>query len=130
MRGLGAYGPGGRAFLRNFSGVPMESELVAKTAGSRKSWFVILGVVAVLVTCCATVASLVPGSPSAGVGGYSNEAMRKMATLINLNGELCGEVLSVRQRSGTSIYMVECTRYRNGDGRVTYEVDLGSGQVR
>lgn len=53
----------------------------------------------------------------------------KLATLINLNGDLCARVTGVRSR-GNSTFDVDCIRYRDGTGAATYLVDLKTGRVK
>lgn len=57
------------------------------------------------------------------------EADQLLATLINLNGMLCAEVVSVTPLRTRDRYEVECIEYRGGQHRATYVVDVGRGAV-
>lgn len=67
-------------------------------------------------------AASVSGQPKMDV----NETM---ATMINLNGQLCAKVLSIKP-AGPNVYEVECTRYRDGTGKATYLYDAKTGKVK
>lgn len=53
----------------------------------------------------------------------------RVATLINLNGQLCAKVTRI-EHVYLDKFNVTCTRYRDGTGSATYEVDLKTGLVR
>lgn len=57
------------------------------------------------------------------------EAEQLLATLINLNGMLCAEVISVTPLRTRDRYEVECIEYRGGRHRATYVVDVSRGAV-
>lgn len=93
---------------------------------------------AVMLTLVATHLSDLPATPvpyqipqvaqTADTGGKetANELSMETiaATMINLNGMLCAEVLSVRKLTvGTSVYEVVCIEYRGGTGKKTYHLD-------
>ena len=61
--------------------------------------------------------------------GLSADSKQKLAALINLNGELCAQVQNAIPLSGDR-YNVTCTRYRDGTGTVTYELDVTTGKVK
>lgn len=52
-----------------------------------------------------------------------------LALLINIHSELCATVNQVTTL-GNNTYEVACTRYRDGTGTATYEVNLSTGQVK
>jgi hypothetical protein len=52
-----------------------------------------------------------------------------LATMINLHGELCASVTSVTAL-GNNIYKVNCTRYRDGTGSASYDVNSVTGAVK
>ena len=59
----------------------------------------------------------------------SEDTNEKVAVLINLHGELCAKITSIKNiRDG--VREVSCIRYRDGTGNVTYEVDLKSNSVK
>jgi hypothetical protein len=60
----------------------------------------------------------------------SSELKEQMATVINLNGQLCAKVVSITRAEGKNMYNVECIRYRDGTGKATYLVDALSGKVK
>jgi hypothetical protein len=53
----------------------------------------------------------------------------KIALLINMNGQLCARVTDAQYLHGNT-YAITCTRYRDGTGSATYEVNLDTGQAR
>ncbi len=53
----------------------------------------------------------------------------EVATLINMNGQLCGRVTAIEYVYGEK-YSVTCTRFRDGTGSATYEVNLDTGLVK
>lgn len=75
------------------------------------------------VTCCAAFAV------TAASAQLSEDSKRKLAVMINLSGQLCAKVNSVTS-IGADVYSVQCTRYRDGTGAATYEVNLRSGVVK
>lgn len=57
------------------------------------------------------------------------EREEKVATAINLSGQLCGRVLETyMDRSGNIV--ARCSQTRSGKGRVTYRIDADAGTVR
>lgn len=52
-----------------------------------------------------------------------------IALLINMNGELCGKITGIAYLHNNT-YAVTCTRYRDGAGSATYEVDLDTGRAK
>jgi hypothetical protein len=73
--------------------------------------------------CCA---ALISGTAHAQL---SDDSKRKLAAMINLSGQLCAKVNSVSSIAA-DIYTVHCTRYRDGTGSATYEVNLRTGVVK
>jgi uncharacterized membrane protein YvbJ len=72
--------------------------------------------------------------PSAGTTSnlankVDQNAKDGMASIINLNGRLCADVVAVYDIGGGQ-YTVDCVEYRDGTGRVSYTVDLNKGKVR
>lgn len=57
------------------------------------------------------------------------DTRKKMALVINLGGELCARVDSIRRIEGDR-YAVSCTRFRDGTGSAVYEVNAATGQVK
>lgn len=49
-----------------------------------------------------------------------------IATMINLEGYLCAEVVSVRELQISGVYEIICIEYRGGSGQVRYIVDARS----
>jgi hypothetical protein len=62
-------------------------------------------------------------------GGLSTESKTTLAAMINIQGQLCADVTGVVALGGDR-YTVACTRYRDGTGTATYEVDLRTGNVK
>ena len=60
----------------------------------------------------------------------SQDLKEKMATVINLNGQLCARVESIRPAGEKDMYNVECIRYRDGTGKATYLVNARTGQAK
>jgi len=52
-----------------------------------------------------------------------------VAALINLNGQLCARVIEI-EHIYLDQYKITCTRYRDGVGTSTYDIDLKTGQAR
>ncbi|MCK9213463.1 MAG: hypothetical protein WBI05_14875 [Rhodoferax sp.] len=52
-----------------------------------------------------------------------------LATMINFHGELCATVTSVTAL-GNNVYQVNCTRYRDGTGSASYDVNAATGAVK
>lgn len=52
-----------------------------------------------------------------------------IALLINMNGELCGRITGITYLHNNT-YAITCTRYRDGTGSATYEVDLDTGRAK
>lgn len=50
----------------------------------------------------------------------------RVATLINLNGQLCARVIQI-EHLYLDKYKVTCARYRDGVGTSTYDIDLKTG---
>lgn len=73
--------------------------------------------------CCA---ALIASSAHAQL---SDDSKRKLAAMINLSGQLCAKVNTVTTVAA-DIYTVHCTRYRDGTGSATYEVNLRTGVVK
>ncbi|NDP40490.1 MAG: hypothetical protein GZ093_17405 [Rhodoferax sp.] len=61
--------------------------------------------------------------------GISEDSKSKAALLINLNGQLCAKVTDISRISG-DLYRVTCTRYRDGTGSATYEMNAAAGTVK
>ncbi len=51
------------------------------------------------------------------------------ATIIILKGELCAKVTNVESLQKDT-YQVECSRYRDGSGTASYEVNARTGAVK
>lgn len=60
----------------------------------------------------------------------SLEQRERFATLINMNGKLCANVMEARRRQDSNAYYVECEERRDSVARVGYDVDLKTGKVR
>lgn len=58
-----------------------------------------------------------------------NDTKEKMALLINVSGQLCATVLDITRISG-DLYRATCTKYRDGTGAATYEVNAATGAVK
>ena len=52
-----------------------------------------------------------------------------IALLLNMNGQLCARVTGVEYLHHNT-YNITCTRYRDGTGSATYELDLDTGQAK
>lgn len=63
-----------------------------------------------------------PAAPIAHTG-------KALALLVNLNGELCANVTGVEPLGGAR-YRVTCSRYRDGSGMATYEVNTETLAVK
>ena len=61
--------------------------------------------------------------------GLSEDSKSKAALLINLHGQLCAKVTDISRISG-DLYRVTCTRYRDGTGSATYEMNAATGTVK
>jgi hypothetical protein len=61
--------------------------------------------------------------------GLSHDSKTTLATIINMNGELCAHVQSA-EPMGADRYRVTCTRYRDGTGTATYELNAKTGTVK
>ena len=61
--------------------------------------------------------------------GISEDSKSKAALLINFNGQLCAKVTDISRISG-DLYRVTCTRYRDGTGSATYEMNAAAGTVK
>lgn len=59
----------------------------------------------------------------------SDDVTNGLALLINTHGELCAKVERVT-RLGDNRYDVTCTRYRDGTGQATYQVNMSTGEVK
>jgi hypothetical protein len=79
------------------------------------------------------VARVAPASENTGQRTYpsgpSEDLRTKTATLINIHGELCARVENISPLGGNR-YSVTCTRYRDGTGSATYEIDASTGSVK
>lgn len=60
--------------------------------------------------------------------GVSDSTLEGIATLINVNGKLCGKVTSATH-TGANRYAVACNEYRDGSGTVKYVVNLATGKL-
>lgn len=109
---------------------------------SGRDWLVLTLGLVVLGPCF--VANLSTKTSCPGVGAHraagvdsrpeeprasTAEAEDLLATLINLNGMLCAEVISVTPLRTRDRYEVECIEYRGGRHRATYVVDVSRGAV-
>lgn len=68
-------------------------------------------------------------SHHAAQSSFSSDSKDKMALLINVNGKLCAAVIDITRISG-DLYRATCTKYRDGTGTATYEVDAATGTVK
>lgn len=75
------------------------------------------------------VAAILCVATSAVHAQLSQDSKQKLAAMINLSGQLCAQVNTVAS-SRPDVYMVSCTRYRDGTGVATYEVNLKTGAVK
>lgn len=66
-------------------------------------------------------------TPESSLGQSSRE--ENAATMINMAGYLCGRVLEAYSIGGGKI-VVRCTEYRDGRGRVKYEIDTDAATVQ
>lgn len=110
----------------------------APSAGKGASLGAVMWVAVALAGGMWVLLSAGPSKPRAASGpvlqapapaGLSDASKGTLATIINLNGELCGAVVAVRPL-GADRYSVDCTRYRSGEGSAQYTVDLATGSVR
>ena len=76
--------------------------------------------IAVVAMLCATTAASAQ---------LSQDSRQKLAAMINLSGQLCAQVNTVTP-SRPDVYIVSCTRYRDGTGMATYEVNLKTGAIK
>lgn len=68
-------------------------------------------------------------SANAQLVNLTYEQKEKFATIINMNGRLCAQVLEVR-RHDQKTYYVLCELYRDKLQQGAYYVDLSSGKVK
>ena len=95
----------------------------------KKFWILVsLFALAVLANCVGKTEKPQLSTSTTGTG-LSAESKQTFAAMINLNGQLCAKVDSV-SALGSDRYTVLCTRYRDGTGIATYEVDLRTGTVK
>lgn len=96
-----------------------------------------MGLIAVGVVLLAMVISAMKESPKAPIDvapaqsapSASSDTRKTMALLINMHGELCANVNTIERISG-DVYRVKCTRYRDGTGSATFEVNAAAGTVK
>ena len=67
---------------------------------------------------------------SAGGITRNPEAENTVKAFINLNGELCAEIVSVRPLAISNTAEVICIEYRGGSDRVTYVINMATGALR
>jgi hypothetical protein len=67
--------------------------------------------------------------PSGGRFSKS-EAEDVVKAFINLQGELCAEIVSARPQSLPDTMEVTCIEYRGGSARVTYVVNTATGDLK
>jgi len=61
---------------------------------------------------------------SAPAFAYTEQELKELiATMINLNGDLCAKVTEVHPLQQPNIYEVTCIEYRGGTGTVRYIFD-------
>jgi hypothetical protein len=68
----------------------------------------------------------------AGVPAHAmtkEELKTVMATMLNLNGHLCAEVIDIRPLQVANQFEVTCIEYRGGSGRVRYIFDGNTGKA-
>lgn len=68
-------------------------------------------------------------SPNAAQSSISTDSKDTMALLINVSGQLCAAVIDITRISG-DLYRATCTKYRDGTGTATYEVNAATGTVK
>lgn len=95
-------------------------------------WYVkALGALIVL-GATASLTNTQRGQPNPVAQARTDFAMaraEKIALVINMNGQLCARVTGAEYLHGNT-YAITCTRYRDGSGSATYEVNLDTGQAR
>lgn len=64
------------------------------------------------------------------VSNLSGRTGDGLAALLNINGELCAEVISAKPTKQAHIYDVRCQTSRNGEGVSHYSFDAREGDAR
>lgn len=67
---------------------------------------------------------------SVGATLTHSQAEDTVKAFINLHGELCAEIVSVRPLARPNTGEVTCIEYQNGTGRVVYILDLVTGDMQ
>lgn len=101
-----------------------------KSPSTAKFW--IFGTIALAFAFAALKPKTVPDvqTPShTAPNTLSSDTKEKMAMLINISGQLCATVTDITRISG-DLYRATCTRYRDGTGTASYEVDAATGAVK
>ncbi len=94
----------------------------------KKFWVLVAVFMVVALANCVGKTNKPPVNTSTG-SGLSADSKHALAAMINLRGQLCANVTAV-SALGNDRYTVACTRYRDGTGTATYEVDLRTGAVK
>ncbi len=68
-------------------------------------------------------------SPHAAQSSISTDSKDKVALLINMSGQLCAAVIDIARIAG-DVYRATCTKYRDGTGTATYEVNASTGTIK
>lgn len=95
----------------------------------RYAFFCVAGLLA--VSCISNLTSTKAPETTAPTTppGVSDQSKLTLATMINLHGELCATVTTVSHIRG-DLYQVDCTRYRDGTGTASFEVNAATGAVK
>jgi hypothetical protein len=95
----------------------------------KRFWILVaLFAFAALANCVGKTGESRPSTPTTGTG-LSAESKQALAAMINVSGQLCANVNGV-SALGNDRYTVACTRYKDGTGTASYEVDLQTGTVK
>lgn len=99
---------------------------------NRKKWFLFFVAWAIF----ATLYNMAKNEPAQPVlqhhpapNSITADLKAQMALVINLSGQLCATVTDITRISG-DLYRTNCTRYRDGTGTATYEVNAATGVVK
>ena len=75
-------------------------------------------------------AVLLISTASAASSMTDGEIKEMSAFIINANGYLCAEVLSISPAGAADTYRVSCIEYGNGTGRASYIMNARTGTAR
>lgn len=105
-------------------------------AKRKRVFFWSIGIVVALMVLSANSPNKSPSSSSTAAAGgqissnaLSGDLKHFLALMIIGTGQLCASVDDVRPL-GNQIYRVTCTRWRDGSGIATYEIDMMTGAVK